>query len=213
VNGVPFQGAEVMLINTYNGVDTVVAFKTAGPNPSLGLAGGRCDNTDRTIEQTVGRELYEESRKTIHISTQLFKNMTAQRSYVDYLGDRAHPGLHGMRRCYICHVPYISTTNYNKNHNILDLLEEKATARERQALDPYLETVDMVRIPMASLAKRVRSVNGVRIQTSLYKAYDEAVRTRIQPFVLTKGSHTQVQNDNVYRGVRHKLTGTIDRYV
>jgi hypothetical protein len=227
VRGVEFQGADVFMINNYKGVDNVVLFQSRNAKgPYLQLAGGRCEDTHGSLEQTISEELYEESRKSIRISEDVFKKMTRAGSYVDYMGDKM--GLSGMRRCFVCAVPYISTKIYNENKQIFDLLISsgnpaavgKLPGYFATLLKKYLETDAMVRIPFKELTDavragndgRARDVKGHHIATYVMKAIVEARKKGCLPFDLRTVKHAETINNNEYKDLTQKLRGRIDEY-
>ena len=209
VQGRSYQGVEVLMLHRHHGVDTVVLFKTSSRDPSVGFAGGRVDTADGSLEHTIERELFEESKKSIFISRGLFREMTRQMSYVDYEGDN-HMGLRGLRRCYVCRVPTLSQTTYDTNKNIMELIADTMTPRAAMAaLGPYFETSELVHVPVTSMDS-----GRARVQVSAQRAYAIARRYGLiqRPFVLTRAHHSQVQNNNIYRGALRILRGTTDRY-
>lgn len=227
VGGVEFQGADVFMINNYKGVDSVVLFQSRNRvGPYLQLAGGRCEDTHGSLEQTISEELYEESRKSIRISKDVFTEMTRAGSYVDYMGDKM--GLSGMRRCFVCTVPYISTTIYNDNKQIFDLLIStrnpaavgKPPGYFATSQKKYLETDAMVRIPFKDLTDsvragndgRARNINGHHIATYVMKAIVEARKKGRRPFDLRTVKHVESDNNNKYKDLTRDLTGRIDQY-
>ena len=217
VMGTPFQGVEVLILYQ----QSIVLFRTSDATPSLGLPGGRCDTGDGTLEHTIERELYEESKKSLFISRQIFNRMSRQDKFIDYVGDR-HAGLHGMRRCYVCRIPFLSPAFYDTNRNIMELLVGNMTQRAARAYEPFFETADMVLVPLRTmdtlynrhLARQRADVGGIRIQQSAWKAYGDARRLGLlqQPFVMPIANYSQVQNDNIYRGAMRVLRGMADKY-
>ena len=227
VGGVEFQGADVFMINNYRGADSVVLFQSRNRmGPYLQLAGGRCEDTHGSLEQTISDELYEESRKSIRISEDVFKEMTRAGSYVDYDGDTK--GLPGKRRCFVCAVPSISTKIYNENKQIFDLLISpgnpaavgKPAGHFEELLRKYLETEAMVRIPFKDLTDsvragndgRAREIKGHHIATYVMKAIVEARRKGFLPFDLRTVKHAETLNNNKYKDSTRDLTGRIDLY-
>jgi len=229
VGGVAFQGADVFIINNYKGADSTVLFQSNNAKgPYLQLAGGRCEVSHESLEQTISEELYEESRKSIRISEDVFQAMTAAGSYVDYDGDAM--GLAGRRRCFVCLVPYISTTIYDENKKIFDLLispgnpaaAAKPVGHFAALLKKYLETDAMVRIPIKDLQDtlrpgnngRARSINGQHVARYVMNAFVEARKKgfRFIPYDLRTVKYAQVENNNKYKDATHDLTGRIDTY-
>lgn len=221
VGGVDFQGADVFIINNYRGVDCAVLFQSNNGRPFLQLAGGRCENTHRSLEHTISEELYEESRKSIRISEDVFKAMTAAGSFVDYDGDAR--GLPGRRRCFICRVPFISKTIYDENKAIFDLLISpgnpaavgKPAGHFESLLHKYLETHALARIPMEDLEKtlmaagnngRARSVKGQHVAKYVMTALLKKIEKGVVPFDLRTVKHKELNNDNTY------MTGRKDEY-
>jgi len=234
VGGVKFQGADVFIINKYGGVDCAVLFQSKNAKgPFLQLAGGRCEDSHESLEQTISDELYEESRKSIRISEDVFKAMTAVGSYVDYDGDAM--GIFGRRRCFVCQVPYISKTIYDENKAIFDLLlsprnpaaAAKPVGHFAALLKKYLETDAMVRIPIKDLQDtlvarnngRARSINGHHVARYVMNAFVEARKRGFVPYDLgtaiglRRVNHEELKNNNTYRDATRDLTGRIDTYI
>ena len=227
VDGVAFQGADVFIINNYKGVDSVVLFQSKNAKgPYLQLAGGRCEDTHRSLEHTISEELYEESRKSIRISEEVLQAMTAAKSYVDYPGDAM--GLPGMRRCFVCQVPFISKTIYDENKAIFDLLispgnpaaAAKPAGHFASLLHKYLETDAMVRIPIKDLQDtlrpgnngRARPIKGHHVARYVMNAFVEARKKGFIPFDLRTAKHAELPNNNRYRDTTQDRTGRTDTY-
>lgn len=233
VGGVDFQGADVFIINNYGGVDCAVLFQSRNRiGPFLQLAGGRCEDTHRSLEQTISEELYEESRKSIRITEDVFRAMTAAGSYVDYDGDAR--GLPGRRRCFVCQVPYINTTIYNENKAIFDLLISpgnpaavgKPVDYYKSLLHKYLETDAMVRIPIKDLEDTLVAGNNGRarkvdvdgkgtlqhVARYVMNAFVEARKKGFVPYDLRKVNHEELKNNNIYTDATHDLKGRINTY-
>jgi hypothetical protein len=158
--------------------------------------------------------------------------MTAEGSYVDYDGD--DKGLKGMRRCFVCQVPYISKTIYDENKAIFDLLLSpgnpaavgKPAGHFAALLKKYLETDAMVRIPIKDLQDtlvagnngRARSVNGQHVARYVMNAFVEARKKGFVPYDLGtaiglgKVKYAQIENNNKYKDATRDLTGRTDTY-
>jgi hypothetical protein len=158
IGGVAFQGADVMIINYHYaspGIPFLVLFQASGASgilPSLGLPGGRCEDTHGTIEVTAQSELYEESRKAVYVDPEVFRDMTKKRNYVDIPGEDPKPGttmVAGRRRVFICIMPFISTTIYDANKAILDA--------DASTPHSFKETQAMIRIPLSDILKSIRA--------------------------------------------------------
>jgi hypothetical protein len=228
ING--FQGADILMINKHNGIDSLVLFEQKNARgPYAQLAGGRCEDTHTSLEDTICAELYEESKKTIRISKRLFEAMTATGKYVDYVGD-SKAGIPGLRRCYTCKVPKISSKIFNGNKIILDKLINPRNPRYSKdlvkRLNKYLETFNMIRIPLANIeaslivgddgrAREIKDDFGINHHVARFVmiAYIKAKNAGliVSPFNLI---HTREEhNNNIYdngKGIIEK--GLIDIY-
>jgi len=238
VGGVDFQGADVFIINKKDGIDCAVLFQSRNTiGPFLQLAGGRCEHTHDSLEKTISEELYEESRKSIRIDEEVFKAMTAEKSYVDYMGD--DEGHKGMRRCFVCQVPYISKTIYDENKAIFDLLisprNPAAVGRPdhfKSLLHKYLETDAMVRIPIKVLQDTLVAGNNGKarkvdidgkgtihhVARYVMNAFVDARKKGVVPYdlgtAIVRGTvkYAQVKNNNKYIDATNDLTGSTDTY-
>ena len=228
IGGVDFQGADVLIINNYKGNDTIVLFTQRNAMGIYAqLPGGRCEDTHNGLEETASLELYEESKKSIKISIDIFKNMTRDRKYVDY--DGGSRGLFGKRRCFICRVPKISRTIFNNNAKILRKLINPRNPRFNISLPgklrKYMETYDMVRIPINNIiskiipgddgrGREITDIDGNNIfvakfaMTAFIKAYNKSLITN--PYNLIHMGEND--NDNVYTDPLRRLQGRIDEY-
>ena len=98
LGGHKYQGADVLLLNRIHGTYTIITFAQRNQRgPDVSIAGGRCETKHRDLEDTASVELYEESRKSIFIASDVLRDMTARGSFVDYPGDNHH-SLPGRRR-------------------------------------------------------------------------------------------------------------------
>lgn len=206
IGGVAFQGTDVIIINHHYaspGIPFLILFlasEATGRLPSLGLAGGRCEDTHGTIEVTAQSELYEESRKAAYVDPDVFKDMTKKRKYVDIPGEAPKPGttmVAGNRRIFICKMPFISTTIYDANKAILD-----ANASTPHS---FKETNAMIRIPLSDILKSIRADDDGRgrpvtvhgrqfyIQSNTMKAVIAASRSGLldEPYRLSKTVHSE----------------------
>ena len=228
ING--FQGADILMINKHNGIDSLVLFEQRNSRGYyVQLAGGRCEDTHTSLEDTICAELYEESKKTIHISKRIFEAMTATGKYVDYVGD-SKAGIQGNRRCYTCKVPKISSKIFNENKIILNKLVDPKNPHYSKdlvkRLNKYLETFNMIRIPLANIesslivgddgrAREIKDEFGIKhhvakfVMISYIKAKNAGLI--VSPFNLI---HTRKEtNNNIYdngKGIIEK--GVIDIY-
>lgn len=211
IEGQEYQGADVLIINEYAGVDHVVLFKdakplTAGQNPSYSLAGGRFEASHDSLEHTIESELYEESKKTIRISKCVFKYMTKLGHFVVSRGDTKH-GKYGLRRCYICRVPHISTTLYEQNKSIMNELTSPDTnptnyEKEAEKLRSFMETDEMLRIPLSALSASITR-NGAGKITDDGRARDIDIRigtvvkrVHITSITMKAFVKASIENDN-----------------
>jgi hypothetical protein len=193
----------------------------------VNIAGGRCETKHRDLEDTASIELYEESRKSLFIASDVLRDMTARGSFVDYPGD-PHHGLSGRRRCFVCSVSHASTTLYNQNKQILDSLispANPAAARHpagyyARKLTAYTETDAMIRIPVADIEAtlipgddgRGRTIGGVYVARFVISGYlrAKAAGLLIRPYKAP--NHVQDVNDNQYRDATGIKSGRIDIY-
>ena len=214
LDGHKYQGADVLLFHRYHGEDTIVAFLQHNQRgPYVNVAGGRCESKHRDLEDTAAVELYEESRKSIFIASDVLRDMTARGSFVDYPGDNHH-SLPGRRRCFVARVPHVSTTIYNENKRMLD------SVAPSHRLAPYLETQAMVRIPVAALEASLktgdsghgRTVAGFYVSRFTVTAYLRAKTANLvkNAYNLSRVSYEQKENDN--RDVTGLHVGRIDTY-
>jgi hypothetical protein len=214
LGGHKYQGADILLIHRYNGQDTIITFAQRNHRgPYVNIAGGRCETKHRDLEDTASVELYEESRKSIFIASDILRDMTKHGSFVDYPGD-SHHGLPGRRRCFVARVPHASTTLYSQNKRILDSLPVN------HRLEPFRETDAMIRIPVADIEATVKAgddghariINGVNVSRFTVLAFIRAKAAGLlaSPYDLGRVRYEQKANDN--RDATGIKSGRIDIY-
>lgn len=213
-DGHKYQGADIILIHKYNGQDTVIVFEQQNKRGSyVNIAGGRCETKHRDLEDTASVELYEESRKSIFIASDVLRDMTRHGSFVDYPGD-AHHALPGRRRCFIGRIPHASTTLYKQNKRIMDSLVPSSH------MLPFFETDAMARIPVADIDATLipgdsghgRTINGLNVSRFTITAYIRAKAAGLltNPYDLSRVRYEQKANDN--RDATGRISGRIDTY-
>lgn len=241
VNGKNFQGADILMINIYKGEDTIVLYEQQYlQKPGFfyaQLAGGRCETSHKSLEDTISSELYEESKKSINISKELFIDMIKTNKFVDYEGDKN--GLLGSRRCYICRVPFISKTIFDNNNTILNHLlnisnpkfhNNQGKLNElKKKLSKYMETYNMIRIPIKNIrdsiktdnrmtGRVIKDNNGIdrHIASYVIKAFKMADRIGLdnlinKPYILQSACAEQ-NNNFTYIDEKVRLQGTENVY-
>jgi hypothetical protein len=214
VGGHKYQGADILLFHRSNGQDTIITFAQRNHRGSyVNIAGGRCETKHRDLEDTASVELYEESRKSIFIASDVIRDMTTHGSFVDYPGDTNH-GFPGRRRCFVARIPHASTTLYNQNKRIMDSLGPS------KSLIHFRETDAMVRIPVADIeatletgdSGHARIINGVNISRFTITAFIRAKAAGLlsSPYDVGRVRYEQKANDN--RDATGLKSGRIDTY-
>jgi len=164
-----FQAADAFIVHELNKIDHVILFESTlskGALPSLGLPGGRCDTAHKgSLEMTIESELFEESRMSIKIQENVFKDMTKQGKYVDTEGDSK--GLKGPRRCFLTKVPFISVDYYKMNKDKMDELIRKTPSLANGSLYSFVETRAMVRIPLSLIQKAFNDAGRKKVAVNI----------------------------------------------
>jgi hypothetical protein len=214
VDGHKYQGADVMLLQRYHGQDTILVFSQRNQRgPYVNIPGGRCETTHSDLEDTASAELYEESRKSVFIASDVLRDIRAKGSFIDYPGD-SHHGLPGRRRCFVARVPHASTTLYKQNKRILDSLPVS------RHLEPFRETDAMIRIPVADIEATLKAgddghgriIHDLYVSRFTVTAYirSKAAGLLVSPYDLSRVRYEQKANDN--RDATGRISGRIDIY-
>lgn len=151
LNEKKYNSAGVLMIHKYAGQECAILFKSSMYVPSgvnkgkyyCDIPGGGIDISDNSIEEAASRELYEESKKLISIST---KNLTIAKeleSFLELPGRR----LSGKRKaglfaCFVCKLSNVSKKIYDKNKEILKKIKMDHV---------YYETIELIRIPINNI--------------------------------------------------------------
>ena len=94
-----FQGADVFILTKYADTYCVVLFESVKDRSNITMPGGRCDSKHSSLADVANSELNEESKKSIEIDVQIFKDMETHNlqsnliTYVDI--DGSGKGLEG----------------------------------------------------------------------------------------------------------------------
>ena len=168
-----YNSAGVLIIHRFSSKDCVVLFKSSMYVPSgvnkgkyyCDIPGGGIDLLDNTIEDTASRELFEESKKLISISSKNLKLAKDIESFIELPGRR----LSGKRKaglfaCFVCKLSNVSSKIYNKNKDILKKIK----------MDPvFYETIELVRIPISHIKEYFKdkkiSKNNARLKMLMMK--------------------------------------------
>lgn len=150
VNDKIYNSAGVLLINKKYNTDCIVLFKSSIPIPSgvnkgkfyCDIPGGGIDIEDSSLEETAKRELFEETKKLLSISSSKLKLLKDKNLFLELPGRRPHKRKPGLFACFVAKLPYISSTVYNQNKDIL---------KKVRLDDVFYETIEVVRFPISNL--------------------------------------------------------------
>ena len=154
-----FQGADVFILTKYADTYCVVLFESVQDRNNITMPGGRCDSNHSYLADVAKSELNEESRKSIEIDVQIFKDMETQNlqsnliTYVDIDGSRG--GLQGKRRVYFFYIDNFEIRYFNSNKALLD---EKAERYPKSVNHAYLEMQTLVLIPIENIVRRILEI-------------------------------------------------------
>lgn len=170
-----YNSAGVLIIHRFSSKDCVVLFKSSMYVPSgvnkgkyyCDIPGGGIDISDNSIEDTASRELFEESKKLISISSKNLKLAKDIESFLELPGRR----LSGKRKaglfaCFVCKLSNVSSRIYNKNKEILKKIK----------MDPiYYETIELVRIPISNIKEyfKDKKISDIKKQCEIKDINDE----------------------------------------
>lgn len=231
-----YQGADVFIINHKDGDDHLILVeqKDNQGRSYFELPGGRCETVHTKLEDTIHQELWEETRKSVSISVPVFERMTAKGKFVDYPGGEG--GLPGNRKCFVCRADFISTTLYNQNKAIFDLLtttdNNKAQGKQpghyKAMLHSFLETDSMKRVKLSVLEASIKQGDDGRkreitdgkdkfwVGKFAMRAYIGARAKGLiaKPFKLSDApvKHHQRPNNNRFKDATKELVGKCDFY-
>jgi len=171
-----YNSAGVLLISRYSNKDCIILFKSALPIPSgvnkgkfyCDIPGGGIDIHDNTIEETANRELFEETKKLLDISTNKLKSLKDKDSYLELPGRR----LSGKRKaglfaCYVARLPHISSKIYDTNKEILKKVKIDKV---------FYETIELVRIPISNVKEyfKDKKLSDIRKQIEVKDINDNS---------------------------------------
>jgi len=146
-----YNSAGVLIITKYSGQECIILFKSSMFVPSginkgkyyCDVPGGGIDLSDKSLEETASRELFEESKKLLSISHKNLKIAKDNNSFFELPGRR----LSGKRKaglfgCFVCRLGHISSKIYDKNKEILKKIKMDRV---------YYETSELIRIPINNI--------------------------------------------------------------
>ena len=194
-----YNSAGVLIIHRFSSKDCVVLFKSSMYVPSgvnkgkyyCDIPGGGIDLLDNTIEDTASRELFEESKKLISISSKNLKLAKDIESFIELPGRR----LSGKRKaglfaCFVCKLSNVSSKIYNKNKDILKKIK----------MDPvFYETIELIRIPISHIKEyfKDKKISDIKKQCEIKDINDE-----IQYITVQASKCLFLANEkNIYDGV------------
>lgn len=175
LNEKKYNSAGVLMIHKYAGQECAILFKSSMYVPSgvnkgkyyCDIPGGGIDISDNSIEEAASRELYEESKKLISIST---KNLTIAKeldSFLELPGRR----LSGKRKaglfaCFVCKLSNVSKKIYDKNKEILKKIKMDHV---------YYETIELIRIPINNIKEYFKDmkISDIKKQCEIKDNNDE----------------------------------------
>ena len=149
INNKTYNSAGVLIITQDNGFNYLNLFKSStqvnrGNNIGeyyYGIAGGGINLKDKSVEDAAQRELFEESCKTLTISSNILNYLKDNNSYVEIIGKtlsgQRKPGLFA---CYVCNLDVIGNcikSFYNINKNILSNSTSDIVYNETQDIDKF----------------------------------------------------------------------------
>jgi len=174
-NNKQYNSAGVLIVTTDNGFNYLNLFKSStqvnkgvnAGNYYYGIAGGGINKKDDSIEASASRELYEESCKTISISTEILKNLKQERSYIEIIGKtlsgQRKPGLFA---CYICNLDIIGNCLKSFYNNNKDALNDSTSDIV------YNETLEIDRFCFETIQKKIYNMKYIDIKPMKFENHE-----------------------------------------